>query len=202
MSNSSGSRRPTAQARKTASQTRLGALQSRNAPSELEATSRMTANGLVESVDGDWAEVLTQRQTGCSGCGSQKGCGTASLAKLFVPRQPGRLRVRNAISARPGDTVRLSMDESQFIQHSLMAYGIPLLGLFVGGLCVSWMPQAWEETAVSEWMTILGGLLGMIVGWLGVRRFYHPEPPLMEAVITVSEMEQSLDRTSDQSSIS
>lgn len=159
-------------------------------PEVAPGSSRLHAVGRVAAVDGEWADVLTPRQTGCSGCGSQEGCGTAALAKLFVPRRAGTLRVRNTLGVVPGDEVRLSMDESQFIQHSFMAYGIPLMGLFVVGVLVHWISQAWANPAVSEIVTILGGVSGMVIGWLGVRWFYRPAPPLMEAVLAVSEVEK------------
>lgn len=147
---------------------------------------RLTARGWVESVSGDVAYVSTERQTGCSGCASQEGCGTASLAKLFAPRNRSPIAVMNALDAAPGDAVLLSMEESHLIKHSFMAYGVPLLGLFIGAGLLQFITQLLAMEEARESLTMVGGLLGVVIGWWATKTYYRPKPPVMEKILQTS----------------
>lgn len=137
-----------------------------------EKAGLLFAEGEVIDVEGELARVTTLRETGCSGCQSQKSCGTATLAQLFSPRSGQPLEVENVLNAKAGDTVLLSMEESHLIKHSLMAYGVPLLGLFIGALVL-------QGIFSVEVVTILGGVLGLFFGWGVTRYAYKPKRPLM-----------------------
>jgi sigma-E factor negative regulatory protein RseC len=158
-------------------------------PKELNAENRenrLTAKGWVVSVSGEMAYVSTERQTGCSGCASQEGCGTASLAKLFAPRNRSPIAVFNALGAKSGDEVLLSMEESHLIKHSFMAYGVPLFGLFIGAGLLQFITQALAMTEASESLTMVGGVLGVVIGWWATKTYYRPEPPVMEKILQAS----------------
>jgi sigma-E factor negative regulatory protein RseC len=147
----------------------------------------VTAQGVVLKVEAPYLWVLTQRQGGgCSGCHAQSSCGTSTLAKLFTKEHTVPLKVQDRCQAQKGDVVELELKESELIQHSLMAYGVPLLGLFIGALTARGVQHALLH-ATGEWMFIAGAILGMGLGWWGVKRFYHPALPVATRVVKASQ---------------
>lgn len=147
----------------------------------------VTAQGVVLKAEPPYLWVLTQRQGGgCSGCHAQSSCGTSTLAKLFTKDHTVPLKVQDRCQAQKGDVVELELKESELIQHSLMAYGVPLLGLFIGALTAQGVQHALLHVA-GEWMSIAGAILGMGLGWLGVKRFYHPALPIATRVVKASQ---------------
>ncbi|WP_127470508.1 SoxR reducing system RseC family protein [Thiomicrorhabdus aquaedulcis] len=143
--------------------------------------------GVVESVDKGFAYVVTQRATGCSGCQSSSGCGTSALSKLFSSTSGvnSAIKVSNTEHCQPGDVVMLSLDESRLLKHSFMAYGLPLLGLFI----LAWLSSQILQTlgaspVLMDVGSIVGGLFGLIVGWTLTRKFYQPIMPCIQSVLS------------------
>jgi len=138
---------------------------------------KLQAIGRVIKANEDWVEVLTQTETGCSGCSASSGCGTASLSKLFSPENKAPLRLANTLNVQEGDRVLLSMDESDLIKHSFMAYGLPLLGLF---LIAALGSVLFSKNDIGS---IAGGFIGLGLGWWLTRTFYHPAQPQLEQIM-------------------
>lgn len=146
---------------------------------ESQTLEPLYAKAKVVEVEGGYAYVLTQRETGCSGCRSQKGCGTATLAQLFAPESKTPIKIENTLHALPDDEVILSLNQSDLIKHSFMAYGLPLLGLFAISALFHWM----FASTNSELPMILGGFFGLGLGWWITRNYYQPEQPKMDSII-------------------
>ncbi|HHS99385.1 MAG TPA: hypothetical protein ENK73_00865, partial [Thiomicrospira sp.] len=128
--------------------------------SELKTVLR--EQGLVVAMDGEDVLVETQRSTGCSGCSSESGCGTSALAKLFTGTSKTPIRVKKSLDCQVGDIVELELDESRLLQHSFMAYGLPLIGLFILAIVFSnFVESVFQVSAVvKDISAILGGGLG------------------------------------------
>jgi len=141
------------------------------------------ARGWVQFVEGESAYVTTERETGCSGCQSKKGCGTATLAQLFSPNSKVPIEIVNHLNAKEGDEVVLSMDQSHLIKHSLMAYGVPLLGLFSLGLLGQWLVGLTQFHHLQDVAAIVSGAAGLAFGWLITRQFYQPALPLLHKIV-------------------
>jgi sigma-E factor negative regulatory protein RseC len=116
----------------------------------------------VVGLSGDDARGAIQRQTACGGCAAKTGCGTSVVASLFPQRQQ-TLRLPNTQQARVGDRILVGLPETALQRASLLLYGIPLVLL----LCGAVLGQIWAGT---EPMAILGGLSGVTLGLLLVRR--------------------------------
>ncbi|BCN93153.1 sigma E factor positive regulatory protein RseC [Thiomicrorhabdus immobilis] len=155
---------------------------------ENQISNLLREQGVVIGIDGDEVLVETQRSTGCSGCSSESGCGTSALAKLFSTTSKAPIRVKNNLHCEIGDSVELVLDESRLLQHSFMAYGLPLIGLFV--LAISFSKIALHVFSLSpglaELSAILGGVLGLYLGWWITRKLYKPVMPELSKVITKS----------------
>ncbi|WP_294949409.1 SoxR reducing system RseC family protein [Sulfurivirga sp.] len=134
------------------------------------------STGTVVRVEGEWAWVETVRQSGCGSCAAKGACGTGVLENLFSARS-APIKLPNTLHARPGDRVVLALSEGALLRQSLWAYGVPLLGFFIGGL-------VGRALFSMEWSALLGAVVGMLAGWGVVRRFARIEPPMMTRILT------------------
>jgi sigma-E factor negative regulatory protein RseC len=125
-------------------------------------------NAQVIETEGEFAWVETRRQAGCGVCGASRGCGTASLARLFGQREP-HVRALNPVGARPGDEVIVGIEESALVSGSLLMYIAPLLLLLA---CAGAGRALGSDLAPAhaEALSILAGLSGMAFGFRWVRR--------------------------------
>ncbi len=88
---------------------------------------------IVTGLDGDLAIIEVQSHGACSQCELSRGCGTGALGRLLGHRSRP-LTVRNEYNLKTGDKVVLGIQDKAFLNVSLLIYGLPLLGLMVGGL--------------------------------------------------------------------
>lgn len=138
-------------------------------------------SGTVSSVEGDFAYVDAQRQSGCSGCASSSACGTSALATLFASSTQSAIKVHNRFNAKVGDHVILTLDESRLIKHSFMAYGVPLMGLFLFAVVFSLLSVQWFSATetTADIAAIIGGFIGTLSGWWLTHKIYQPVLPEM-----------------------
>ena len=127
------------------------------------------ANVVALNEGGIWVE--TQRRTACGQCAANKGCGTATLAKVLGNK---RSRVRalnpNATSVAVGDEVIVGIDEAALVRGSLAVYFLPLLAMFILGVLGQMLgTQLLFES--PEIVTIGFSVFGLLLGFIWVRRF-------------------------------
>ncbi|MDX1353200.1 MAG: SoxR reducing system RseC family protein [Thiomicrorhabdus sp.] len=152
-----------------------------------EQTGRvLREKGVVIAVKEESVFIETQRATGCSGCSSESGCGTSALAKLFTGSHQKPIEVKKTLPCHIGDSVELVLDESRLLKYSFMAYGLPLIGLFVFSIVFSKvalnlfeLTLAWADIAA-----ILGGAFGLFCGWWLTRKIYKPVMPELSKVLS------------------
>jgi len=121
------------------------------------------------NAEGIWVE--TQRRTACGQCSANKGCGTATLAKVLGNKR-SRVRALNpkATSVVVGDEVIIGIDEQALVRGSLAVYTVPLLSLFVFGL-LGQLLGTQLLFGDSEWLSIAFSIFGLVLGFAWVRRF-------------------------------
>ncbi len=138
----------------------------------------LTEQGQIVSIEAEFAYVQVQVTSGCNGCASSSSCGTSALAGYFKGGSRGLIKVKNSIQGRVGDTVTLKLDQSQLIKQAFMAYGIPLLGLFIFALFFLGVGRALGVTEfMQELLSIIGGFIGVALGWGVTRKIYKPVLP-------------------------
>lgn len=145
----------------------------------------LLSQGLVVGQEDGFVLVQTQRQSACGGCQSESGCGTSALAKLFSNTGSAPIKVENTLNAAVNDQVLLKLDESRLVLHAFMAYGLPLIGLFLFAVLLKWAGQSLlgMQAGQAELLSILGGLFGLLLGWFVTKRFYKPTLPTLEKII-------------------
>lgn len=124
--------------------------------------------GVVLSVDGNFAEVAAETTSTCNSCSAKNGCGTSLLASLF-PQRNRSFRASNPLSAQTGDRVVIGLDESALQVAALLVYLAPLLGLIGGAIVGSWMASQWM-LAHTELVSIALGIVGFFMVLLLVRK--------------------------------
>ena len=112
----------------------------------------------VES-SGVWLETGVQR--GCANCREGRGCGVSIFQRLFrLPRHRVFLPTDEPLSV--GDHVVIGMSQRALLIASLWLYLAPLSGLLLSALVV-------DLAFSSEWLTAIGGLVGLIGTLMFVR---------------------------------
>ena len=80
------------------------------------------------AVDGEFVSVSMTRSEACAKC---RACIAGMAGREML------LTAQNLCGAKPGDSVRVELDDGDFIRSSLIMYGLPLAlmlaGFFIGG---------------------------------------------------------------------
>jgi sigma-E factor negative regulatory protein RseC len=116
--------------------------------------------GTVTAVDGEHATIRIDAG-GCGRCAEAGGCGGNSLGKLLCS-SPDTFCVPNPERVTVGTRVCIVVADGSIGRSALHAYAIPLLAVLAGALSGSGLG--------GEVGAIGGASLGLIVGWLGLRR--------------------------------
>ncbi len=123
---------------------------------------------VVRVADGEvWVE--TRRQSTCSSCAAEKGCGTATLSRVLGNRRT-RIRVLSEQPLQVGDRVVIGIAEQALVRGSLAVYAVPLLLLLAGAVLGELGAERglWDNAEVASLALGLGGLAG---GLLWLKRF-------------------------------
>lgn len=123
----------------------------------------------VVDVRGDVVWVETQRRSTCERCAVNKGCGSATLAKV-MGRRRSVIRAVNNTDARIGDSVVLGLHDSALVRGSLAVYGVPLLAMFLFALFGSTLNN-YLLIVSDDMASVSFGGVGLIVGLIWLRHF-------------------------------
>ena len=119
----------------------------------------MTETGQVIRVEGDKVVLHMVRN---SACGSCNACSMAAESKQM------ELTALNVCNAKAGDLVAIRLETDSFLSAVAIAYGIPLLCLLIG-MMGSYLLASRLLPMQTEAISILGGLILMLLGFLGIR---------------------------------
>ncbi len=122
----------------------------------------------VVAAEGEFVWVETQRQSTCGGCAANKGCGTATLAKVLGQKRT-RVRALNRNGAQVGDQVIVGVEEAALLRGSLAVYAVPLLTLLAGSIIGSLLGQQWSLE--GEALSLGLGGVGLLGGFVWVKGF-------------------------------
>lgn len=106
----------------------------------------------------DGFALVQLAESGCGRCHEPGGCGgQVNLSRIFCsPRKS--FRVIDSGSAGVGDRVTIIIPEGRIFQSALLAYIVPLAGLFLGAAAGFLIGQ---ETG-----SLVGAVSGLIVAWM------------------------------------
>lgn len=124
---------------------------------------------VVTDCEGDYAAVRTEKKSACGSCEVREGCATATVAET-MEKEPELLRALNPIGAKPGDRVVIGIEEAALTKVSMAFYALPLVSMIVCALLGQSISQ-WASLDMGEPLSAVGGLLGLVVGFLILQRF-------------------------------
>lgn len=120
----------------------------------------MAETGHILSVESDSIVIRFARTDACGKCGA---------CSVGANKSDALLTLSGTYDARPGDLAEVELSESKVIGASLLAYGVPLLGLLLG---------LFIGPAVQNWLSLPGGgdlfagigaLSFTAIAWLAMR---------------------------------
>ncbi|VAW78895.1 Sigma factor RpoE regulatory protein RseC [hydrothermal vent metagenome] len=123
----------------------------------------------VKCIAADEIWVETQRRSACSSCSANKGCGSATLAKVLGKRRT-LVRVLSDLPLAVGDRVVIGIREQALVRGSLAVYAVPLM-LLLAGAVLGELGAAQGLWASAEAASVLLGLSGLMAGLLWLRIF-------------------------------
>jgi sigma-E factor negative regulatory protein RseC len=117
------------------------------------------ARGTIVAVDGEFA-IVSMEKTGCGRCHERGGCGGNNIGQMFCGA-PRTFRVLNSGHSAVGDQVDIAIADGAVRRSAALAYGFPLLALFVGAL------------GGSELAGETGAIIGALIALLGACLTLH-----------------------------
>jgi sigma-E factor negative regulatory protein RseC len=90
----------------------------------------------VVSVSNGKAWIEASSQQGCAACQSQSSCGVSGLGKFFSRNKPP-VAVACDLAVQPGDSLVLSLAESDLLRAGLLAYLLPTVLSVLGAVAAS-----------------------------------------------------------------
>ena len=130
--------------------------------------SMIEENGVIVSLDGQFAKIAPLVEGGCHSCASSGVCGTTVLAPFFDKKQR-LLLAENTINAQPGDEVVIGLNKMAVVMSSLAVYLLPLLALIIGAVVGDILAQL-AGLEDGETVSIFSGSGAAVLTFVGVRR--------------------------------
>jgi len=126
----------------------------------------------VVAIDKSSIWVEARRESACSRCAANKGCGSSVFQKLFgnkttvlpVHHSPEA----GAIDVYVGDEVVIGVDESALVKNSVAVYALPVLAIIIFAAIGETFAN--ESMSISKDLaSISGALLGLIASIFALR---------------------------------
>ncbi|RMG59151.1 MAG: transcriptional regulator [Gammaproteobacteria bacterium] len=134
--------------------------------------------GRVRAVEGRWAIIEPMATSACQSCSAHAGCGTSSLGRFLGARR-APFRALNTVGARPGELVRIGIDEGRLGRVSILMYLWPLLAMIGGAMLFRQL--GWPAGTSPDFQALAGGIPGLLLALLSVRWYarrygarFHP----------------------------
>jgi sigma-E factor negative regulatory protein RseC len=108
---------------------------------------------------GEHATVQPLSSGGCGHCDSEGGCGSSNLSKMFCSSKPRQFTVVNAVQAKVGDEVQVTLPDGMLLRGAMKMYIWPLLLLLLGGMLGAGLAGGEASRDVYAGVGALGGLL-------------------------------------------
>ncbi len=126
----------------------------------------MEMRAIVIQVFGEDASVQPIGTGGCGHCDSEGGCGSGTLTKLFCSNKPRNFTVHNAVGAKIGDEIQVSIPDGVLLRGAMKMYVLPLILLLVGGIAGGGLAG---ETALRDACAVAGAVSGLLLGFILAR---------------------------------
>lgn len=118
------------------------------------------ARAVVVRLEGEHAWVQVSEQAGgCGRCDEPGGCRSVKISNLFKPPTE-TFRLPNPIGARPGDSVRVCIDDGAPLRAALASYALGAVLMVAGGAAGALAGGGGDAGVLA------GALGGLLLAWL------------------------------------
>lgn len=123
----------------------------------------MEETGTVEKIlPNGQVLIAVERSTACGGCSMSGFCFSDESKTL-------KFQAKADFPVKEGQSVRLSIDENNFLKFSVITYLMPV-ALLIAGAVIGTALNA-NHTSENPIFAIIGGISGLVVGLFLVRSF-------------------------------
>ncbi|MFH1068320.1 MAG: SoxR reducing system RseC family protein [Candidatus Glassbacteria bacterium] len=136
---------------------------------------------VVVQTEGAWARVEVQRSSMCDGCEEKGTCGAH-----FADDTKTIARVRNPVSARPGDTVEISMAEGVILWGAVTIYLLPVAAMLAAILAAQAFKDEIGLPLGNNALPVVAGVVGLALSLPVVRLVSTRWKYLAEGTPTIS----------------
>lgn len=112
---------------------------------------QITRSGQILAIHDGLASILVDMPESCKGCGSRAGCGGGKAGGATV-------QLPVPASARPGETVTLSIAEGSLVRRAILVYFLPAVTTLLGTISLA---DGGDAAAVGG--AAAGLLLGLVI---------------------------------------
>lgn len=137
----------------------------------------------ILKIDTGMIHVRPLVQSWCENCSANVGCGMGLLQKMRNMRSDNKGGLNIPVSKAgqgllgAGDTVEVSLADSQLIKYSFLLYVLPLVSMLVATFAIQ---QITTVLNLAESWIILGALLALVCGFFLVHYFTNRLPGMPE----------------------
>lgn len=121
----------------------------------------MEETGIVISTQGIMAKVLVQKRGACEGCAAAGTCKPSE--------ETAELEALNPISAKVGQTVRLSLRPQLYLKTSLIVYGLPAIALIGGAILGKNIGDIYFKGMDSDILAAIFGFGALIISFVVIK---------------------------------
>jgi len=123
----------------------------------------MEETGTVEKILPNGEVIIAvARSSACGNC-SMSGMCFSDESKTI------KFQAKADFPVKEGQSVRLSIDSSNFLKYSIITYLMPVV-LLIAGAVIGTMFNA-KQTTENPIFAIIGGIIGLLIGLFLVRNF-------------------------------
>jgi sigma-E factor negative regulatory protein RseC len=117
--------------------------------------------GIVTKTDGIMARVAVQKKGTCEGCAVKGVCETQG--------EGAEIEAINAIHAKVGQTVKVSIKPQVYLKGTMMVYGIPLIALIAGAIFGKNIGETYFHGTNSDLIAAIAGFGALILSFLFIK---------------------------------
>ena len=137
--------------------------------------------GVVTEVEGVTAKVLVRKKGMCDGCAVGGTCKSTEKGM--------EINALNQVSARTGQTVRVSIGPQAYLKESILVYGMPLVFFIAGTIAGKTSAGKYFAGINSDLAAAAGGIIALALSlllikiWSGRAESRAGNRPVIEEII-------------------
>jgi sigma-E factor negative regulatory protein RseC len=117
--------------------------------------------GIVSKVEGVTARVIVQKRSACDGC-TAKGTCTSQGDTMEI-------EALNAVHAKEGQSVKVSMKPQTYLKGTMLVYGLPLVFFITGAIVGKNIGEEYFKEASSDLVAAITGFAALFVSLAGIK---------------------------------